>query len=99
MSQFWRSETCPFNDHSRISKLKSVVLLRTLFIQAARCTVPLLFPNKILKNLVVSAGVQASYWNMLEEGRITRTAALILMQSVDEALDKVSRSNTKRNAA
>jgi hypothetical protein len=29
---------------------------------------------------------------MLEEGRITRTAALILMQSVDEALDKVAKS-------
>ncbi|KAG0600449.1 hypothetical protein M758_11G035100 [Ceratodon purpureus] len=34
-------------------------------------------------------GVQAAYWNMLEEGRITRTAAHILMQSVDHALDKV----------
>ena len=34
-------------------------------------------------------GVQATYWSMLEEGRITQTAALILMQSVDEALDKV----------
>lgn len=38
----------------------------------------------------MSAGVQAAYWHMLEEGRITRTATLILMQSVDEALDKVS---------
>ncbi|XP_024361415.1 sodium/hydrogen exchanger 8 isoform X2 [Physcomitrium patens] len=34
-------------------------------------------------------GLQAAYWNMLDEGRITQTAALILMQSIDEALDKV----------
>lgn len=34
-------------------------------------------------------GVQAAYWTMLEERRITQTAALILMQSVDEALDAV----------
>ncbi|KAG0575636.1 hypothetical protein KC19_5G019200 [Ceratodon purpureus] len=34
-------------------------------------------------------GVQAAYWSMLEEGRITQTAALLLMQSVDEALDQV----------
>ncbi|MCO5555569.1 hypothetical protein L7F22_009114 [Adiantum nelumboides] len=32
-------------------------------------------------------GVQAAYWTMVEERRVTRTAALILMQSVDEALD------------
>ncbi|CAI9096868.1 OLC1v1033109C1 [Oldenlandia corymbosa var. corymbosa] len=35
-------------------------------------------------------GVQASYWAMLDEGRITRTTANLLMQSVDEALDLVS---------
>ncbi|KAJ7546491.1 hypothetical protein O6H91_08G041700 [Diphasiastrum complanatum] len=34
-------------------------------------------------------GVQAAYWRMLEEGRITQRAAILLMQSVDEALDKV----------
>eukprot|EP00249_Psilotum_nudum_P020794 c27850_g1_i1 orf=499-4035(-) len=34
-------------------------------------------------------GVQAAYWRMLEEGRITQTAAMLLMQSVDEALDLV----------
>lgn len=32
-------------------------------------------------------GVQAAYWTMVEEQRVTQTAALILMQSVDEALD------------
>ncbi|KAK9118129.1 hypothetical protein Scep_016222 [Stephania cephalantha] len=35
-------------------------------------------------------GVQAAYWRMLEEGRITQTVANILMQSVDEAIDLVS---------
>ncbi|KAL8157682.1 sodium/hydrogen exchanger 8-like [Apium graveolens] len=35
-------------------------------------------------------GVQAAYWGMLEEGRITQTIANLLMQSVDEALDRVS---------
>ncbi|KAJ7954466.1 Sodium/hydrogen exchanger 7 [Quillaja saponaria] len=35
-------------------------------------------------------GVQAAYWVMLDEGRITQTTANILMQSVDEALDLVS---------
>ncbi|PIA30112.1 hypothetical protein AQUCO_05700080v1 [Aquilegia coerulea] len=35
-------------------------------------------------------GVQASYWDMLEEGRISSTTANIMMQSVDEAMDSVS---------
>ncbi|KAF5191355.1 Sodium/hydrogen exchanger [Thalictrum thalictroides] len=35
-------------------------------------------------------GVQASYWDMLEEGRISSTTANIMMQSVDEAMDLVS---------
>lgn len=35
-------------------------------------------------------GVQAAYWAMLEEGRITQFTANILMQSVDEALDLVT---------
>ncbi|KAL4638076.1 hypothetical protein ACB092_03G124200 [Castanea dentata] len=35
-------------------------------------------------------GVQAAYWRMLDEGRITQNTANILMQSVDEALDLVS---------
>ncbi|XP_022146361.1 sodium/hydrogen exchanger 8-like isoform X2 [Momordica charantia] len=35
-------------------------------------------------------GVQAAYWGMLDEGRITQTTANILMQSVDEALDLVA---------
>nr|AMK51995.1 Na+/H+ antiporter [Halogeton glomeratus] len=34
-------------------------------------------------------GVQAAYWVMLDEGRISQTTANILMQSVDEALDLV----------
>ncbi|EFJ32010.1 hypothetical protein SELMODRAFT_267115 [Selaginella moellendorffii] len=38
-------------------------------------------------------GVQAAYWVMLEEGRITQTAALLLMQSVDEALDRVAKQD------
>ncbi|KAL6847481.1 hypothetical protein ACP4OV_023334 [Aristida adscensionis] len=36
-------------------------------------------------------GVQAAYWGMLEEGRITQVTANILMRSVDEAMDLVSR--------
>ncbi|KAL3682883.1 hypothetical protein R1sor_000905 [Riccia sorocarpa] len=36
-------------------------------------------------------GVQAAYWEMLDEGRITRTSATLLMQSVDESLDQVAR--------
>nr|CAL44986.1 putative Na/H antiporter [Cymodocea nodosa] len=35
-------------------------------------------------------GVQAAYWEMLEEGRITQTTGILLMQSVDEAMDTVS---------
>ncbi|XP_028067608.1 sodium/hydrogen exchanger 8 isoform X1 [Camellia sinensis] len=35
-------------------------------------------------------GVQAAYWEMLDEGRITQTIANTLMQSVDEAIDLVS---------
>ncbi|ONM02454.1 Sodium/hydrogen exchanger 7 [Zea mays] len=35
-------------------------------------------------------GVQAAYWGMLEEGRITQVTANILMRSVDEAMDLVS---------
>ncbi|CAL9156132.1 sodium/hydrogen exchanger 8-like [Musa acuminata AAA Group] len=35
-------------------------------------------------------GVQASYWGMLEEGRITQTTATLLMRSVDEAMDLVA---------
>ncbi|VYS51781.1 unnamed protein product [Arabidopsis thaliana] len=35
-------------------------------------------------------GVQATYWEMLDEGRISEVTANILMQSVDEALDQVS---------
>lgn len=58
-------------------------------VQVVRHMLPLLFSNKILKTWLASAGVQAAYWSMLEEGRITQTAALLLMQSVDEALDQV----------
>lgn len=39
---------------------------------------------------VSTLGVQAAYWGMLEEGRITQTTAILLMQSVDEATDLVS---------
>nr|UUA47112.1 salt overly sensitive 1 [Lilium pumilum] len=35
-------------------------------------------------------GVQAAYWEMLEEGRITQNIATLLMRSVDEAMDVVS---------
>nr|CAD20320.1 putative Na/H antiporter [Cymodocea nodosa] len=35
-------------------------------------------------------GVQAAYWEMLDEGRITQTTGILLMQSVDEAMDTVS---------
>ncbi|XP_026662993.1 sodium/hydrogen exchanger 7 isoform X2 [Phoenix dactylifera] len=35
-------------------------------------------------------GVQAAYWGMLEEGRISQTTAILLMRSVDEAMDVVS---------
>ncbi|XP_044330681.1 sodium/hydrogen exchanger 7 isoform X3 [Triticum aestivum] len=39
---------------------------------------------------VSNKGVQASYWAMLDEGRITQATANILMRSVDEAMDLVS---------
>ncbi|KAG6512733.1 hypothetical protein ZIOFF_030862 [Zingiber officinale] len=35
-------------------------------------------------------GVQAAYWGMLDEGRITQFTANLLMQSVDEAMDLVA---------
>ncbi|CAN1842165.1 Sodium/hydrogen exchanger 7 [Linum perenne] len=35
-------------------------------------------------------GVQAAYWVMLEEGRITQATANILMQSIDEAMDSAA---------
>ncbi|KAL5721973.1 Son of sevenless 1 [Ranunculus cassubicifolius] len=35
-------------------------------------------------------GVQAAYWGMLEEGRISQHTANIMMQSVDQAMDLVS---------
>ncbi|KAF9625219.1 hypothetical protein IFM89_020805, partial [Coptis chinensis] len=35
-------------------------------------------------------GVQAAYWGMLEEGRISQNTANIMMQAVDEAMDLVS---------
>ncbi|PKA52210.1 Sodium/hydrogen exchanger 7 [Apostasia shenzhenica] len=35
-------------------------------------------------------GVQAAYWSMLNEGRISQGIALLLMRSVDEAMDAVS---------
>lgn len=38
----------------------------------------------------VITGVQAAYWVMLDEGRITQTMANLLMLSVDEAIDLVS---------
>ncbi|EPS63755.1 hypothetical protein M569_11027, partial [Genlisea aurea] len=38
-------------------------------------------------------GVQAAYWEMLDEGRITQTMANLLMRSVDEAMDLVSRES------
>ncbi|XP_043695377.1 sodium/hydrogen exchanger 8 isoform X2 [Telopea speciosissima] len=34
-------------------------------------------------------GVQAAYWGMLDEGRITQATANLLMQSVDEGIDLV----------
>lgn len=40
--------------------------------------------------VISCSGVQAAYWGMLEEGRITQTTAILLMQSVDEAMDVVS---------
>ncbi|XP_042385267.1 sodium/hydrogen exchanger 8-like isoform X2 [Zingiber officinale] len=38
----------------------------------------------------VGEGVQAAYWGMLDEGRITQFTANLLMQSVDEAMDLVA---------
>lgn len=40
--------------------------------------------------LLPVSGVQAAYWEMLDDGRITQCTANVLMQSVDEALDLVS---------
>ncbi|KAH7444411.1 hypothetical protein KP509_02G077100 [Ceratopteris richardii] len=39
-------------------------------------------------------GVQAAYWTMVEKGRVSQASALILMQSVDEALDAVMKNRT-----
>ena len=33
------------------------------------------------------AGVQAAYWSMLEEGRTSQTATILLMQAVAESID------------
>ncbi|XP_021909771.1 sodium/hydrogen exchanger 7 [Carica papaya] len=35
-------------------------------------------------------GVQAAYWGMLDEGRVTQTTAILLMRSVDEGIDSAS---------
>ncbi|PPD82712.1 hypothetical protein GOBAR_DD20350 [Gossypium barbadense] len=35
-------------------------------------------------------GIQAAYWEMLDEGRIAQSTANLLMQSVDEAIDTAS---------
>ncbi|GKC18105.1 putative plasma membrane Na(+) /H(+) antiporter, partial [Tanacetum coccineum] len=43
-----------------------------------------------LSDIRFPVGVQATYWVMLEEGRITQYAANILKQSIDGALDLVS---------
>lgn len=43
---------------------------------------------------IFHSGVQAAYWGMLDEGRITQTAAILLMQSVDEAIDMVASHET-----
>lgn len=50
----------------------------------------LIYVSVKLKEIFVNVGVQAAYWGMLDEGRITPTTANLLMQSVDEALDLVS---------
>lgn len=42
------------------------------------------------ETLLHPPGVQADYWEMLDDGRITKGTANVLMQSVDEALDLVS---------
>ncbi|GKU97567.1 hypothetical protein SLEP1_g10703 [Rubroshorea leprosula] len=47
--------------------------------------------KKYIASLNNLEGVQAAYWGMLDEGRITQTTANILMQSVDEAIDVASR--------
>ncbi|VVA91333.1 unnamed protein product [Arabis nemorensis] len=48
------------------------------------------FSNAIDSRLLHVLGVQAAYWEMLDDGRITQSTANVLMQSVDEALDLVS---------
>lgn len=39
-------------------------------------------------------GVQVAYWTMPREGRITQTATILLMQSIDEAIDMVDSPET-----
>ncbi|XP_052204613.1 sodium/hydrogen exchanger 7 isoform X5 [Diospyros lotus] len=50
------------------------------------------FDHMNLKDIRVRLlnGVQAAYWGMLDEGRITQATANMLMQSVDEAIDSVA---------
>ncbi|KAF8099265.1 hypothetical protein N665_0247s0044 [Sinapis alba] len=38
-------------------------------------------------------GVQAAYWEMLDDGRITQNTANVLMRSVDDALDLASKES------
>ncbi|KAG6516485.1 hypothetical protein ZIOFF_026950 [Zingiber officinale] len=56
-------------------------------------TLPCRFSSSLLHkelNLSYVSGVQAAYWGMLDEGRITQFTANLLMQSVDEAMDLVA---------
>lgn len=43
--------------------------------------------------LLLLNGVQAAYWRMLCEGKITQTTAILLMRSIDEAVDMVYSRN------
>ncbi|MCH86857.1 sodium/hydrogen exchanger 7-like, partial [Trifolium medium] len=45
---------------------------------------------KDIRNSPLILGVQAAYWEMLDEGRITQTTANILMLSVEESIDLAS---------
>lgn len=40
-----------------------------------------------LSSMCLASGVQVSYWTMVKERRITQTAAIILTQTVEEALE------------
>jgi hypothetical protein len=62
-------------------------------VNSSHCQTSVVPKVAIDSRLLPVSGVQAAYWEMLDDGRITQCTANVLMQSVDEALDLVSTSS------